>query len=214
MKKFSRIIAFAVLAVMVFMLSGCGEVSNAQKRVEGMLDTLKSGEYKQALEEYVCETEENKDFLGCEDDFSIENYPAYDAQMALFKSLKYKVLSSSTNGEGGIIFDVEITTLDLEPVGDRLVELSETFEYNYMEEQGEELSEEELQKAIDDAILREQIAVINEYLDSENKSERTSTVKIEVCHTDKKKPWMIHLNDEFINALAGGIYTKYGPNAQ
>ncbi len=211
MKRFVRVLTVVVVLLLAVSLSGCGELNDARVRLEGMLDTLKEGNYTQALDEYVCEKEENKDFLGCGENFNLDAYPAYDAQKALFESIDYKVLSSEAVKGGNIMFNVEITTLDLQPVADRLVELSETFEYNYMEEKGEELSEEELQESIDKAILNEQLAIINSYLASEDKATRTSTVKVEMCHKDKGEPWKVHLNDEFINALAGGLYTKYGP---
>ena len=210
MKKYVKFIAFASLVALMLCLCGCGEVKEAQNKLEDMLATLKKGDYVSALEDYVCEKEENRDFLGCGDDFSKEGYPAYDAQKALFESIEYKVLAGKTTEAGNIVFDVEITSLDLEPVADRLVELSETFEFNYMETNGDEMDEEELQKAIADAILLEQTEIINEYLKSDNKTTRTYKVTVEACH-NSKAGWKIHLNDEFINALAGGLYTKYGP---
>ena len=88
-------------------ICGCGEVKDAQNKLEGMLDTLKKGDYVSALEDYVCDKEENRDFLGCGDDFSKEGYPAYDAQKALFESIEYEVLGGKTTDGGNIIFDVK-----------------------------------------------------------------------------------------------------------
>ena len=210
MKKYMRVALIITLIAFMLCICGCGEVKDAQNKLEGMLDTLKKGDYVSALEDYVCDKEENRDFLGCGDDFSKEGYPAYDAQKALFESIEYEVLGGKTTDGGNIIFDVKITSLDLEPVADRLVDLSETFEFNYMEANGDEMDEEEMQKAIAESILLEQTEIINEYLKSANKTTRTYNVTVEACHNGKVG-WKIHLNDEFINALAGGLYTKYGP---
>jgi len=211
MKKVLKVVTLITSLALVLCLSGCGEVKDAQGKLEGMLNSLKKGNYSEALSEYVCEKEANMDFLGCGDDFSKEGYPAYDAQMALFESMEYEIVSGKTTENGNLVFDVKITTLDLEPVADRLVDLSETFEFNYMEEMGDEMDEEEMQKIISEAILREQTAIISEYIETQDKSTKTYDVQVEACH-NSKDGWKIHLNDEFINALAGGLYTKYGPD--
>ena len=213
MKMLCRIVALFTVFALVLCLAGCGEMRDAQAKLEGMINTLKDGDYVGALNDYVCEKETNRDFLGCGENFTKEGFPAYDAQVELFKSIEYKIISGNTTDNGNIIFDVEISSLDLEPVADRLVDLSETFEFNYMEEKGDEMNEEELQKAINDAILREQTIIIDEYLKSDNKTTRVYNVEVEACH-NSKAGWKIHLNDGFINALAGGLYTKYGPSVE
>ena len=213
MKKIVKVSALIVVVCMMLCLCSCGEMKKAQGQLEAMLSSLQKGEYSRMLDEYICEKEENKDFLGCGDDFSKEGYPAYDAQMALFETMEYEILSGTMSETGDIVFDVEITTLNLEPVADRLVELSETFEFNYMEEMGDETNEEELQEIINEAILREQTAIITEYINSSNKTSQKYTVQVELCH-NSKAGWKVHLNDELVNALAGGLYTKYGPDTK
>ncbi len=208
MKKFVRIIAVITMAVFLLSLCGCGEVTDAKKTLQGMLDTLKDGNYDKALEEYICEKEENKDFLGCVGRFNREGYPAYDAQKALFNSIEYEILDSRVAENGSIFFTVKITTLDLEPVGDRLMEISENFQYNYMENSEAELTDE-LEDETQKAIFEQQIAIINEYMEKEDKPTREDTVEVEVCSAGKD--WGVHLNDKLINSLAGGLYTKYGP---
>lgn len=208
MKKIVRIIAVITMALLLVSLCGCGEVTDAKKRLEGMLDTLKEGNYDKALEEYICEKEENKDFLGCVGRFNSEGYPAYDAQKALFNSMEYEIQDSRVSENGSIFFTVKITTLDLEPVGDRLMEISETFQYNYMENSEAELTDE-LEEETQKAIFEQQIAVINEYMEKDEKTTRTDTVEIELCNAGND--WGVHLNDRLINSLAGGLYTKYGP---
>ena len=63
MKKYVKLIAVASLVVFMLCLCGCGEVKEAQNKLEDMLATLKKGDYVSALEDYVCEKEENRDFL-------------------------------------------------------------------------------------------------------------------------------------------------------
>ena len=206
-----RFTALALVFLLVLALCGCKDLYDARGQVEDMLDTLQNGEYSEALENYVCEKEENKDFLGCIDGFTSEAYPAYEVQKTLFESIEYEIISGNTNGDGNIEFEVEITTISLEPMADILVEISETYEHDYMEENEADYHDPNTQKAISEGVLKRQVVAVEEYLKSDEKVMRTSTVYIETCKDDGKKGWKIHLNDELINALSGGIYTKYGP---
>ncbi len=206
-----RFTALTLVFVFVLALCGCGDLYDARGQVEDMLDTFQNGEYSEALANYVCEKEENKDFLGCMDSFSPKGYPAYEVQKTLFESMEYEVISGNTNGDGNIEFEVEITTISLEPMADILVEISETYEHDYMEENEVDYDDPNVQKVISEGVLKRQVVAVKEYLKSDEMVMRTSTVYIETCKDKGKKNWKIHLNDELINALSGGIYTKHGP---
>ena len=62
MKKYIRVALIITLIAFMLCICGCGEVKDAQNKLEGMLDTLKKGDYVSALEDYVCDKEENRDF--------------------------------------------------------------------------------------------------------------------------------------------------------
>jgi len=212
MKRRFKIISLILVLLLAISFSGCnGEVRDAKKHLQKTLDTLKAGDYDKVLNEYVCKKDPNKDFLGCGDNFNIDGYPAYDAQKALFNSIKYEIVSEKVLDSENIEFKLKITALDLKPIAATLEEIRETTEAHYTEKNSEKMSAEELKKNIDEAVAKEQIETINSYLDSENKTTRTSTVTVELCYGENNGGWGVHLNDELIDAVVGGVYIQYAP---
>ena len=200
-----KFLAIFVLITMLVCLVGCGEDSEAKGELKSMFSLLCDGKYTEAMEKYVAETDSGYDFLKCGENFNKESFATYDMNMAVFESLKYSIESSKVINESEIHFKVKLTTLDLTPVGKELAE--NVAAYNATAENAgadEKLSDDEL-----NAILSQQtVSISEEYLSDNDIKKRTSEVEIAMYY-DPIGKWFVHIDDNLIDALTGGVYTAY-----
>jgi hypothetical protein len=202
MKRFSKVLLALALVLSMLCVAGCSEVKEAQKSVEGMLNTLKSGDYIGALP-YISRMEGDNDFLATGGKFTEKDFAAYDMHKALFESIEYKVLGTKSENPATAVVELEITVLNLEPVAERLFKA--TNEYNFMAENNEtDFTDEELGK-----ILTQQMMDISkDYIKSGKTKTKTYTVNVNVCY-EKDRVWRVYPDEKLIDALTGGVYTKY-----
>ena len=202
MKRFFKGALIGLLSFCILLMAGCGEVKQAQKAVEDMLGALQKGDYISALP-HISRMEGDNDFLATGGKFTEKDFAAYDMHKALFETLEYKVKGVKSDNPATAEVDVELTVLNLEPVAEKLFKA--TNEYNFMAENNEtDFTDEELSK-----ILTQQMTDISkEYINSGKTTTKTYNVSVNVCY-EKDRMWRVYPDEKLIDALTGGVYTKY-----
>lgn len=200
-----KFLSVMLSVILLLSLAGCSEDKDARKALIEMFDTLKAGDYDKAISEYVIQTEEGYDFINCEDGFSKETFEAYDMHLAVFESLEYEVKKVSVVDETHTVYTVEITAIDLSPVGKELA--STATAYNITAENGEDdeiLTDDELNEILE----HHMISISNEYLNGKDVKKRTAEIDIKM-HYDAAKGWKVHMTPELADMLNGGVYTAF-----
>ena len=202
MKKIAKIVLAFALVFSVICISGCSETKQAQKSVESMFDCLKKGDYNGALP-YISRMEGDNDFLATGGKFTEDGFAAYEMHKALFESIDYKIKDIRIDNPAAAVADVELTALNLEPVAEELFKT--TNEYNFMAENNEaEITKDEI-----NAFLTQQmIDISKEYIESNDKITKTYNIKVNICY-EKDREWRVYPDETLIDALTGGVYTKY-----
>ena len=206
--KLKKLTMVFICALLMFTMTSCGEVKQAQKSLEDMFSLLKEGNYATARDKHISQLGGDNDFLGCKDSFNKEDFPAYDMHMELFSTMKYKVLETISSDTTKVTFKVEITTVDLEPVADRLFIATE--EFNYMAENNESPISEEERNAV---LTQQMVDISHDYLNGEDRKDKTSTIEVNVCY-EKDYGWRVYPDDKLVNVLTGGVYNRYNMNMQ
>lgn len=191
MKKYSKIISFTlVMVMMVTLLTGCGETKKAETTVNNAFAALKELDFEKAadyinLDEIIDSENESEDALALDDTVIMEN---------LFGKLEHKIVSSEKLDKDTVIVKAEITAIDMKPV---LAEfIGNALQYAFANAfASPQPSEEEVnQKMIEmfvESISKEDLATV------------TKEVDMNVVKVDKK--WKIEATDELSNALLGGL---------
>lgn len=200
-----RVLSVMLCVFLVFSLSGCSEDKEAKQRLSKMFDTLKEGNYLEAVSKYVAKTDGSYDFLHCGEEFTKEAFPAYDMHMAVFKSLSYDIKETKIVDETQINYITDITTIDLAPVGEELAHT--TAAYNTTAENAEadeKLSDSEL----NDLLTQQMVNISSEYLKNENIKTRTTEVEV-IMYYDVATGWMVYIDEKLADALNGGVYETF-----
>ncbi len=196
----------AVFLVLLLCLTGCSEVKEAQKAIDGMFASLIEGDYITARDSYISTLGGDNDFLGCGDTFDEEGFPAFAMHDALFRSIEYKILKKLDAEPARVTFLVEITSLDLAPVADELFVAAE--DYNFMAENSEgELDED----AIKEILTTRMTDISKDYINSKDIKTKTSKIEVNVCY-EKDRMWRVYVDDKLAGALTGGVYERYSEN--
>lgn len=196
--------AFLILAALLC-LPGCSEDKVAKQNLSEMLDTLKEGKYVDALTKYVAHTDSGYDFLHSGNNFTKDDFPAYDMHMAVFKSLKYNIKKTKIIGETEIHFITDISTIDLVPVGKELAQM--TAAYNISSENAEE-DEKLSDSEINDILSQQMLNISSEYLKRDDIKERKTEVEV-IMYYDVNSGWLVYMDEPLADALSGGVYEAY-----
>ena len=200
-----KILSLMLSALLILGFAGCGEDKEARDRLSKMFDTLKKGEYIEAVTNYVAKTDSGYDFLHSEEKFTKEDFPAYDMHLAVFKSLKYKIKETKVIDETQIHYITDITTIDLAPVGKELA--ATTAAYNIATENAEadeKLSDSEL----NELLTQQMVTISNEYLNGSDVKTRTTEVEV-ILYYDVATGWMVYIDEKLADALNGGVYETF-----
>lgn len=204
-KRVLRILSVVLSLVMMFSLTGCSGDKEAKNRLTQMFDTLKEGNYIEAITKYVAKTDGGYDFLHCGEEFSKEAFPAYDMHLAVFKSLEYDIKETKVVDETQIHYITDITTIDLSPVGKELA--NTTAAYNIATENAE--ADEKLSDAeLNDLLTQQMVSISSEYLNNKDIKTRTTEVEV-ILYYDVAIGWMVYIDEKLADALNGGVYETF-----
>ena len=201
--KFKKLTVILLCFLLVLSLTSCSEIKQAQKSMEDMFRLLKEGKYDEACDLHVSTLGGDNDFLACKGKFNEADFPAYTMHKELFSTLKYKVLETVTSNTTQVTLRVEITTIDLEPVGEQLLEVLQ--EYNYMADNSETPITEEERNQFGLQRLEE---ISHDYLSSPDRKSKTSIIDINIYY-EKDQTWKVYPDDTLVNVLTGGAYNKF-----
>ena len=191
MKKYSKIISLIiVMATMVTMLTGCGEMKKAETTINNTFTALKALDFETAsdyinVDEIMKSEDEENDTLSLDDNVFMEN---------LFGKLEYEIISSEKIDKNNVIVKTKITAVDMKPVlGEFFAKaLQYAFANAFANPQpSEEETNKKMEEMFVECVSKEDLAMV------------TNEVDIKVIKVDKK--WKIESADELSNALLGGF---------
>ena len=107
MKKIKSIIAVVLTLVLVFSLTGCGEIKKAETSVNGMFTAFKNLDFEEA-QKYV-----NVDDITNGEN---SNDNAEAVMNAIFGNLNYEIVLSEKVDDSTVIVKTSITATDMKPV--------------------------------------------------------------------------------------------------
>lgn len=200
-----KLISLMLSVLLVLGLAGCGEDKEARDRLSKMFDTLKEGNYIEAVTNYVAKTDSGYDFLHSGEKFTKEDFPAYDMHLAVFKSLKYDIKETKVIDETQIHYITDITTIDLSPVGKELA--STTAAYNIAAENAE-ADEKFTDSELNELLTQQMVNISTEYLNNKDIKTRTTEVEV-ILYYDVATGWMVYIDEKLADALNGGVYETF-----
>jgi hypothetical protein len=201
--KFKKLTVILLCFLLVLSVTSCGEVKQAQKSMEDMFALLKEGKYDEACTFHISTLGGDNDFLACKGKFNEEDFPAYTMHNELFSTMEYKVLETISSAPAKVTLRVEITTVDLEPVGEQLLNI--LTEYNYMADNSEIPITEEEKNEFGFQRLAE---ISHDYLTGSERKNKTSIVDVNIFY-EKDQTWKVYPDDTLVNVLTGGAYNKF-----
>lgn len=206
MKNIKRLPLFLPLFILIFALSGCGEIENqdiqtnsdmpnvgveaeAEAKVTGMLEAFKTLDFDEAGK-YI-------DLSEIQDaENAASNNISTDLVMNLiFKNFDYAIASSEKIDENAVSVKASITATDMKTVfNDYLVS---TMQYAFSAAlSGEQPSEEEIQAKAEELFV--------EFANKDNLATVTNDVDIAVVK-DENGQFQIQADDALVDALFGGL---------
>lgn len=188
MKKIKVLTAVILAFLLMFSLTGCGEIEKAESAVKGMFEAFKSSNIEEA-QKYV--NIEDITSAG-ETDMTKDSAVITDT---VFKNLSYEIVSSEQTDDNTVIVKTKITTTDMKPVMGEY--FSKTLEYTLSNVfTYSELTEEEKSAKMNE--------ILEECVSKDNLDTVTNEVDIKVVKNDNNE-WKIESDETFVNALLGGL---------
>lgn len=188
MKKIKVSTAVILAFLLMFSLTGCGEIEKAESAVKGMFEAFKSSNIEEA-QKYV--NIEDITSAG-ETDMTKDSAVITDT---VFKNLSYEIVSSEQTDDNTVIVKTKITTTDMKPVMGEY--FSKTLEYTLSNVfTYSELTEEEKSAKMNE--------ILEECVSKDNLDTVTNEVDIKVVKNDNNE-WKIESDETFVNALLGGL---------
>lgn len=191
MKKYSKIISLIiVMATMVTMLTGCGEIKKAETTINNTFTALKSLDFETAsdyinVDEIMKSEDEENDTMSLDDNVFMEN---------LFGKLEHEIISSEKIDKNTVMVKTKITAVDMKPVLGEF--FGKALQYAFANAfANPQPSEEETNKKMEEMFI--------ECVSKEDLAMVTNEVDIKVIKVDKK--WKIESAEELSNALLGGL---------
>lgn len=188
MKKIKVLTAVILAFLLMFSLTGCGEIEKAESAVKGMFEAFKSSNIEEA-QKYV--NIEDITSAG-KTDMTKDSAVITDT---VFKNLSYEIVSSEQTDDNTVIVKTKITTTDMKPVMGEY--FSKTLEYTLSNVfTYSELTEEEKSAKMNE--------ILEECVSKDNLDTVTNEVDIKVVKNDNNE-WKIESDETFVNALLGGL---------
>ena len=182
-----KVFALILVSCMLLSFTGCGEVKNAEKAVNGMFTAFKNADLDEA-QKYV-----NVDDITNAENKSDENTAII--LKAIFEKLDYEIISSEKIDDSTVSVKTKITAIDMAPVMTEY--LSKVFEYAIANAFAEpQLTDDEYTQKIEEFLI--------ECLSKPDLATVTNEVDIKVVKTENNE-WKIETDANFLNALMGGL---------
>lgn len=182
-----KVFALILVSCMLLSFTGCGEVKNAEKAVNGMFTAFKNADLNEA-QKYV-----NVDDITNAENESDENTAII--LKAIFEKLDYEIISSEKIDDSTVSVKTKITAIDMAPVMTEY--LSKVFEYAIANAFAEpQLTDDEYTQKIEEFLI--------ECLSKPDLATVTNEVDIKVVKTENNE-WKIETDANFLNALMGGL---------
>ena len=187
MRKIKSITSLLLTLLLLLSFTGCGEVKNAEKAVNGMFTAFKNADLEEA-QKYV-----NVDDITNAKNESDENTAII--LKAIFEKLDYEIISSEKIDDSTVSVKTKITAIDMAPVMTEY--LSKVFEYAIANAFAEpQLTDDEYTQKIEEFLI--------ECLSKPDLATVTNEVDIKVVKTENNE-WKIETDANFLNALMGGL---------
>ena len=187
MKKIKILTSLLLTFVIVFSLTGCGEVKKAETAVTGMFNAFEELNFEEA-QKYV-----DIDEITSSEDESTAN--AEVIMKSVFKNLNHEIISSEKVDSNNVVVKTKITATDMKPVMGNF--FSKAFEYALSNALSDPQPTEEETNAKMEEILAECAS-------QPDLATVTNEVDIKVIKNENKE-WKIEADDAFVNAILGGL---------
>lgn len=191
MKKYSKLISCIVLiATMLTLLTGCGEIKKAETTINNTFSALKEADFETAsnhlnIDDMMKSEDESESVLESDSKFILEN---------LFGKLDYEIISSEKIDKNTVVVKTKITTIDMGPIFTEF--MGKAIQYAFQNAFSDpQPSEEETNKKMEEMLV--------ECMSKEDAEMVTKTVDIKVVKANKN--WKIVSSDELASALLGGL---------
>ena len=188
MNKIKRIVISAMAFMLLFMLTGCGEIKKAETTVNSMFAAFKKLDFAE-IEKYV----DLEDIKVSDSDSELTgNVELF--MKTLFGKLDYKIVSSEKADNNTVIVKTQITAIDMRPVmGDFIKNAMQyAFTNAFADAQsGKEDTDAKMEKMFIECATKPDLATV------------TNEVAIKVVKVDQS--WEIQTDDLFTNAIFGGM---------
>ena len=186
MKKIKSIIAVVLTLVLVFSLTGCGEIKKAETSVNCMFTAFKNLDFEEA-QKYV-----NVDDITNGEN---SNDNAEAVMNAIFGNLNYEIVLSEKVDDSTVIVKTSITATDMKPVMGEF--FTQAMQYAFSTAFSDtQPSEEEQNKKMEEILV--------ECASKPDLATVTNEVDIKVVKNENKE-WKIEADDTFVNAVLGGL---------
>ena len=186
MKKIKSIIAVVLTLVLVFSLTGCGEIKKAETSVKRMYTAFKNLDFEEA-QKYV-----NVDDITNGEN---SNDNAEAVMNAIFGNLNYEIVLSEKVDDSTVIVKTSITATDMKPVMGEF--FTQAMQYAFSTAFSDtQPSEEEQNKKMEEILV--------ECASKPDLATVTNEVDIKVVKNENKE-WKIEADDTFVNAVLGGL---------
>lgn len=190
MKIVMKIAAACAAVSMVFGLSGCNEVKNAENTLNSAMESLQKGDFISAAQyiEFTGDSDQESQFAQFEEN--------QDTAAALFSKMTYTINSSEKTDSSNVKMNVTVTNADMKTVFSNVI--SDMFSIalsNAFASEEEQLSDEEMQNKI--------FELLKDGINDENVQTVTNTVDVNVTKTDGG--WKVQVDSDVLDAATGGL---------
>lgn len=190
MKRIKSIIATILALVLLFSLTGCGEIKKAETAVNGMFTAFKNTDIEAAAK-YV-----DVDEINASEDSS-DSISTETVMKTIFNKLDYKIISSEKVDDTTVKVKTEITVTDMKPVLGEF--FTNAMQYAFSTAfSNPQPTEEETNKKMEEMFI--------ESASKEDLATVTNEVDITVVKTENNE-WKVKSDDTFADALLGGLIT-------
>lgn len=190
MKRIKSIIATILALVLLFSLTGCGEIKKAETAVNGMFTAFKNTDIEAAAK-YV-----DVDEINASEDSS-DSISTEFVMKTIFNKLDYKIISSEKVDDTTVKVKTEITVTDIKPVLGEF--FTNAMQYAFSTAfSNPQPTEEETNKKMEEMFI--------ESASKEDLATVTNEVDITVVKTENNE-WKVKSDDTFADALLGGLIT-------
>lgn len=190
MKRIKSIIATILALILLFSLTGCGEIKKAETAVNGMFTAFKNTDIESAAK-YV-----DVDEINASEDSS-DSISTEFVMKTIFNKLDYKIISSEKVDDTTVKVKTEITVTDMKPVLGEF--FTNAMQYAFSTAfSNPQPTEEETNKKMEEMFI--------ESASKEDLATVTNEVDITVVKTENNE-WKVKSDDTFADALLGGLIT-------